>query len=62
MNILGIGTFELLVIFLVAFIILGQKKINKFSKDLASLIKQFNSQKDELKELIDDNDNDEDKK
>ena len=59
MNILGIGTFELLVIFLVAFIILCPKKINKFSKDLASLIKQFNSQKDELKELIDDKDEDE---
>tara|TARA_Y100000766_G_C18339735_1_gene334149 strand:+ start:272 stop:454 length:183 start_codon:yes stop_codon:yes gene_type:complete len=59
LNILGIGTFELLVIFLVAFIILGPKKINKFSKDLASLIKQFNSQKDELKELIDDKDEDE---
>ena len=58
MNILGIGTFELLEIFLVAFIILGPKKINKFSKDLANLIKQFNSQKDELKELIDDKDED----
>ena len=59
MNILGIGTFELLVIFLVAFIILGPKKINNFSKDLAKLVKQFNSQKDELKELIDDKDEDE---
>ena len=59
MNILGIGTFELLVIFLVAFIILGPKKINKFSKDLANLIKQVNSQKDELKELIDDKDENE---
>ena len=58
MNILGIGTFELIVICLVAFIILGPKKINKFSKDLANLIKQFNSQKDELKELIDDKDED----
>ena len=54
MNILGIGTFEFLLIFLVAFIILGPKKISKFSKDFAKLIKQFNSQKDELKELIDD--------
>ena len=59
MNILGIGTFELLVIFLVAFIILGPKKINNFAKDLAKLVKQFNSQKDELKELIDDKDEDE---
>ena len=58
MKILVKGTFELLVIFLVAFIILGPKKINKFSKDLANLIKQFNSQKDELKELIDDKDED----
>ena len=59
MNILGIGTFELLVIFLVAFIILGPKKINKLYKDLASLIKQYNSQKDELKELIEDKDENE---
>tara|TARA_S200000501_G_scaffold116278_1_gene109294 strand:- start:869 stop:1048 length:180 start_codon:yes stop_codon:yes gene_type:complete len=54
MNILGIGTFEFLLIFLVAFIILGPNKITKFSKDFANIIKQFNTQKDELKELIDD--------
>ncbi|MBK65941.1 MAG: hypothetical protein CL769_04520 [Chloroflexi bacterium] len=54
MNILGIGTFEFLIIFLVAFIILGPNKIKKFSKDFANIIKQFNSQKDELKELIED--------
>ena len=54
MNILGIGTFEFLLIFLVAFIILGPNKIRKFSKDFAKIIKQFNTQKDELKELIDD--------
>ena len=54
MNILGIGTFEFLIIFLIAFIILGPNKIKKFSKDFANIIKQFNSQKDELKELIED--------
>ena len=54
MNILGIGTFEFLLIFLVAFILLGPNKIRKFSKDFAKIIKQFNAQKDELKELIDD--------
>ena len=58
MNILGIGTFEFLLIFLVAFIILVQNKIRKFSKDFDKIIKQFNTQKDELKELIDDQEKD----
>ena len=38
MNILGIGTFEFLLIFLVAFIVLGPNKIRKFSYSIFSLI------------------------
>ena len=38
MNILGIGPFELLIIFLVAFLFLGPDKLSKFSKDLKKAI------------------------
>ena len=52
MNIIGIGPFELLIIFLVAFLFLGPDKLSKFSKDFAKYIRGFNKQKDELNDLI----------
>ena len=61
MNIIGIGPFELLIIFLVAFLFLGPKKLSKFSKDFANYVRGFNKQKEELNDLInlelDSNDN-----
>ena len=53
MNILGIGPFEFLLIFLVAFIFLGPEKLSKFSKDLGKYIRRFSNQKDELSDLLD---------
>ena len=52
MNILGIGPFELLIIFLVAFLFLGPEKLSKFSKDFANYVRGFNKQKQELNDLI----------
>jgi Sec-independent protein translocase protein TatA len=66
MNIIGIGPFELLIIFLVAFLFLGPDKLSKFSKDFANYVRGFNKQKKELNDLIDleldSNDNDLDDK
>jgi len=66
MNIIGIGPFELLIIFLVAFLFLGPDKLSKFSKDFASYVRGFNKQKEELNDLInleiDSNDSDLDDK
>ena len=53
MNILGIGAFEILIIFLVAFLILGPEKISEFSKGFARFIKRIREEKDELTSIID---------
>ena len=53
MNILGIGFPELLLIFLIAFLVLGPKRMFRFSKDLGSYVRKFNSKKDEFQDLID---------
>ena len=62
MNILGIGPFELLIIFLVAFLFLGPDKLSKFSNDFANYVRGINKQKQELNDLInielDNNDSD----
>ena len=49
MNIIGIGPFELLIIFLVAFLFLGPDKLSKFSKDFANYVRGFNKQKKRIK-------------
>ncbi len=53
MNILGIGAFEILVIFLVAFLILGPEKMSEFSKKFAKFVKKIREEKDELTSIID---------
>tara|TARA_Y100000758_G_C15653826_1_gene275646 strand:+ start:211 stop:459 length:249 start_codon:yes stop_codon:yes gene_type:complete len=52
-NILGIGAFEILVIFLVAFLILGPEKMSEFSKKFAKFVKKIREEKDELTSIID---------
>ena len=41
MNILGIGAFEVLVIFLIAFLILGPEKMCQFSKKFGNFVKKI---------------------
>ena len=53
MNILGIGVFEILVIFLVAFLILGPEKMSEFSKSFAKFVRKIRDEKDELTSIID---------
>ena len=53
MNILGIGAFEILVIFLVAFLILGPEKMSEFSKKFAKFVKKIREEKEELTSIID---------
>ena len=53
MNILGIGVFEILVIFLVAFLILGPEKMSEFSKSFARFVRKIRDEKDELTSIID---------
>jgi len=51
-NILGIGAFEILVIFLVAFLILGPEKMSEFSKKFAKFVKKITEEKEELTSII----------
>jgi hypothetical protein len=48
MNFLGIGGFEILVIALVAFLVLGPKKMAEAGKTAAKILSQLRKQRDEL--------------
>ena len=48
MNFLGIGGFEILVIALVAFLVLGPKKMAEAGKTAAKVLSQLRKQRDEL--------------
>ena len=58
MNILGIGAFEVLVIFLVAFLILGPEKMSLFSKKFGKFVKKIRDEKEEFSSIIDKSVND----
>ena len=53
MNILGIGAFEVLVIFLIAFLILGPEKMIQFSKKFGNFVKKIRDEKEEFSSIID---------
>ena len=53
MNILGIGAFEILVIFLIAFLILGPEKMSQFSKKFGNFVKKIRDEKEEFSSIID---------
>jgi Tat protein translocase TatB subunit len=48
----GIGTQELIVIFLVAFIFLGPKKLPEIAKSLGKAVRDFRKASSDLKEEI----------
>ena len=52
MNILGIGPFELVIIMIIAFLVLGPERMSDFSKELGKYLRKFNNKKDEFKDMI----------
>ena len=52
MNMFGIGGFELLLIALIAFLVLGPKGIADGTKTLGKLVKELRTQRDELTGMV----------
>jgi Sec-independent protein translocase protein TatA len=52
MNILGIGPFELVIIMIIAFLVLGPERMSDFSKELGRYLRKFNNKKDEFRDMI----------
>ena len=57
MNILGMGSFELLIILLVAFIFLGTAKMIETAKNIGKLLKNAKDMARDMKEIIIDEEN-----
>jgi sec-independent protein translocase protein TatB/colicin import membrane protein len=55
MNILGIGPFELVIVMIIAFLLLGPEKMSDFSKELGRYLRKFNNKQDEFKDMIEKN-------
>ena len=52
MNILGIGPFELVIIMIIAFLVLGPERMSDFSKELGRYLRKLNNKKDEFRDMI----------
>ena len=57
MNILGMGSFELLIILLVAFIFLGPAKMIETAKNIGKLLKNAKDMERDMQEIIIDEEN-----
>ena len=57
MNILGMGSFELLIILLVAFIFLGPAKMIETAKNIGKLLKNAKDMASDMQEIIIDEEN-----
>ena len=55
MNILGIGPFELVIVMIIAFLLLGPEKMSDFSKEFGRYLRKFNNKQDEFKDMIEKN-------